>query len=89
MSDFFAARPLAVFFKRCFFHVIAVVSLALIGLGASAQAQEYRFTEVAVEGNQRIEGDTILSFADIARGETVSAGALNAAYQRILDSGLF
>src|SRR6056297_2721722 len=89
MSDFFAARPLPAYMKQAFLHVIAVVSLALIGLGTPAQAQNYRFTEVAIEGNQRIEGDTILSFSGIARGETVGAGELNAAYQRILDSGLF
>src|SRR6056297_3500518 len=89
MSDFFAARPLPAYMKQAFLHVIAVVSLALIGLGTPAQAQNYRFTEVAIEGNQRIEGDTILSFAGIPRGETVGAGELNAAYQRILDSGLF
>src|SRR6056297_1536187 len=89
MSDFFAARPLPAYIKQAFLHVIAVVSLALIGLGTPAQAQNYRFTEVAIEGNQRIVGDTILSFAGIPRGETVGAGELNAAYQRILDSGLF
>nr|WP_240611660.1 outer membrane protein assembly factor BamA [Roseovarius nitratireducens] len=61
----------------------------MVGLASQGQAQEYRFTEVAIEGNQRIEGDTILSYAEIARGGTVSAGELNAAYQRILDTGLF
>ncbi|HKL46367.1 MAG TPA: outer membrane protein assembly factor BamA [Roseovarius sp.] len=54
-----------------------------------AEAQSYRFSTVAIEGNQRIEAGTILSFAGIARGETVSAGQLNDAYQRILGSGLF
>jgi len=32
---------------------------------------------------------TILSYAGIGRGQTVSAGELNDAYQRILASGLF
>ncbi len=55
----------------------------------AAQAQTYRFTTVEILGNQRIEAGTILSYAGIARGEAVSAGQLNAAYQRILGSGLF
>lgn len=54
-----------------------------------AVAQDYRFTFVDVQGNQRIETATILSFAGIARGETVSGGQLNDAYQRILATGLF
>lgn len=91
MSDCDAARPPAAYFQRGFIHVTAVLALVLAALlvPAAAQAQDYRFTDVAIEGNQRIEGDTILSFSGIPRGETVSAGELNAAYQRILDSGLF
>lgn len=54
-----------------------------------AEAQSYRFTSVSIEGNQRIEAATILTYAGIARGETVSAGQLNDAYQRILGTGLF
>ncbi len=54
-----------------------------------AEAQSYRFTNVSIEGNQRIEGGTILSQAGIARGETISAGQLNDAAQRIRASGLF
>ncbi len=56
---------------------------------AAAQAQSYRFSNVKIEGNQRIEPGTILSYAGIARGATVSAGDLNAAYQRLIGSGLF
>jgi outer membrane protein insertion porin family len=55
----------------------------------AAEAQVYRFTSVVIEGNQRIEAGTILSYAGIARGEQISAGQLNAAYQRVLGSGLF
>ena len=61
----------------------------LIGTGQRAEAQSYRFSSVAIEGNQRIETGTILSYAGIARNETVSAGQLNDAYQKILGSGLF
>lgn len=54
-----------------------------------AVAQSYSFSSVAIEGNERVDAATILSFAGIARGEEVSAGALNDAYQRLVNSGLF
>ena len=62
---------------------------ALCVLATTADAQSYRFTSVEIEGNQRVEAGTILSYAGIARGETVSAADLNSAYQRLEASGLF
>lgn len=52
-------------------------------------AQEFRFNTVAVEGNQRVDTATIIAFAGVGRGETLTAGQLNDAYQRIVASGLF
>ncbi len=68
-----------------------VIALVLASFAApdDAEAQTYRFTSVSIEGNQRVQPGTILTYAGIARGETVSAGQLNDAYQRVLDSGLF
>ncbi|MEL7256645.1 MAG: outer membrane protein assembly factor BamA [Pseudomonadota bacterium] len=54
-----------------------------------AHAQSFRFSSVSVEGNQRIEAATIASQAGIETGQTISAGELNAAAQRIRASGLF
>ncbi|GAA4229205.1 outer membrane protein insertion porin family [Sagittula marina] len=73
------------------------LSMALgVGAGASilvapqaAYAQSYSFSNVQIDGNQRVEDGTILTYAGIARGQRVSAGELNDAYQRILGSGLF
>ncbi len=72
-------------------HVIVflLVSGVLLGLPSPADAQEYRFSSFNVTGNQRIESTAILNYAGIERGQTLSAGALNEAYQRILESGLF
>ncbi len=56
---------------------------------AFAEAQDYQFNSVQVEGNQRIQTSTIVAYTGIERGKTVSAGQLNDAYQRILDSGVF
>ena len=63
--------------------------LAMSIAPGQAEAQSYRFTSVSIEGNKRIEPAAILTYAGIARGQTVTAGELNAAYQRILDTGLF
>lgn len=54
-----------------------------------ASAQAYAFNKVEIEGTQRIEAATILSYLGIARGETISAAALNDGYQRLVGSGLF
>ncbi len=54
-----------------------------------AFAQSFSFSNVVVEGNVRVDPATILSYAGISRGEEVSAAALNDAYQRIANSGLF
>ncbi|ETW13315.1 OMP85 family outer membrane protein [Roseivivax marinus] len=70
--------------------IIALATSTVYGTYPTpAAAQSYTFTNVSIEGNQRIESGTILSYAGIARGETVSGGELNAAYQRIQNSGLF
>lgn len=56
---------------------------------ASAHAQSYRFTSFDVQGNQRIEDATILSYLGLTPGQNVSAGRVNDGYQRLLNSGLF
>lgn len=65
-----------------------MTSAVLLSAGDAA-AQSYRFNTVEIEGNQRVEAGTILSYAGIERGQTVSAAQLNEAYQQILATGLF
>lgn len=63
---------------------------AMLALGAGPLgAQDFRFGNVVIEGNARIESGTILTLAGIARNEALSAGQLNDAAQRIRESGLF
>ena len=52
-------------------------------------AQQYQFNTVKVDGNKRIGDSAIMSQAGIARGQAISAGELNDAYQRLNNSGLF
>ena len=71
-------------------HKSAVFALsASTCLIAPAYAESYKFSSVEISGNARIEPRTILSLAGIARGQAVSAGELNDAYQRLQGSGLF
>ena len=52
-------------------------------------AQVFSFSNVVIEGNDRVDAATILNYAGISRGQEVSAAALNDAYQNIVNSGLF
>ena len=69
-----------------FFFVMFALLLALPTFG---HAQTYNFNTVRVEGNQRIEAAAVANYAAIPRGTAVTAGQVNAAYQRVLASGLF
>ncbi len=79
--------------KRALRQTAVAVFLGMAATSAPfltpAQAQSYSFSSVSVTGNERVDTATIVSYAGIARGEAVSAAALNDAYQRIVNSGLF
>ena len=54
-----------------------------------AFAQVFSFSNVDIQGNDRVDAATILNYAGISRGDEVSAAQLNDAYQRIMNSNLF
>jgi outer membrane protein insertion porin family len=67
-------------------------ALALVGLLAvsgPAPAQDFSFSTVRVDGTQRVEPATVLSFAALPQGQPLTAGQVNDALQRVLGSGLF
>lgn len=64
-------------------------AMGLLALPHAAQAQNFTINSFEVEGNRRIETGTIIQRTGIEPGQTVSAGQLNDAYQRVLDSGVF
>ncbi|MDA9207653.1 outer membrane protein assembly factor BamA [Octadecabacter sp.] len=66
-----------------------VLSTGAIGLASPVFAQNYSFSTVSIQGNQRIETATILTYLGFGQGEAVSAGQLNDAAQRIRATGLF
>lgn len=79
---------LSVFRRIAFTFVVAFTMLCGAFL-AQADAQDFSFSNITIEGNERVEPATILAYAGIARGQAVSSAQLNDAYQRIVGSGLF
>jgi len=70
--------------------ILALVWTLLVAGAQIAQAQQgFVFDRIVVDGNQRIEADTVLSLADLPRGQPVSAGEVNAALQRVIASDFF
>ncbi|NOD63271.1 MULTISPECIES: outer membrane protein assembly factor BamA [unclassified Ruegeria] len=65
------------------------VAACLVAFPNAAQAQNFTINSFQVEGNRRIETGTIIARTGIEPGQTVSAGQINDAYQRLLDSGVF
>lgn len=63
--------------------------MALSAFFTQAEAQTYRFTTIQTQGNERIDDATLTSYLGFGRGQSVSAGELNDAYQRLMGSGLF
>ncbi len=74
--------------RAAFLIFLSITAVCVLGSRA-VQAQSYQFSSVQVEGNQRIDAASIVALAGIARGQTISAGELNDAYQNVLQSGLF
>lgn len=69
--------------------VSALALAAPLAVGTAIPAAAYSFTTVRIEGAQRMDADTILNAAGIRRGAQVSAGELNAAQQRLQNTGVF
>jgi outer membrane protein insertion porin family len=80
------ARARARLLATAVFVTVATASAPFL---TPAFAQSFSFSNVVIEGNTRVDPATILSYAGISRGEEVSAAALNDAFQRIANSGLF
>ena len=78
---------------RRFVWTLAVIFL-LAGLATSfttsrSFAQAQSFGRVDVTGNQRIEASTIRNFVGLDLKKPVSPWQINAAYQRLIATGLF
>nr|WP_189369281.1 outer membrane protein assembly factor BamA [Tateyamaria omphalii] len=65
------------------------LSAIWVGSLAPAQAQNFQFSRIVVDGNTRIGDAAVLARAGIAPGQTLSAGQVNDARRNLETSGLF
>jgi len=76
--------------KEILFFVFLTAPLCLfLSLPNFLNAQTISISEIEIVGNQRIEVDTIRSYISLSPGNVFEADEINAAYQRVLKSGLF
>jgi outer membrane protein insertion porin family len=73
---------------RAFTRLIVFVALLLVPTLTLAQGTAV-FSRVDVAGNQRIEADTIRTYAGIEPGQPVTPEQLNLAVRNLFDTGLF
>ena len=66
-----------------------VVCLCCLVVPMVASAQSYSYSSVVVEGNVRIDDESIIRFAGLPRSGTATLAQLNSAYRGIADSRLF
>jgi outer membrane protein insertion porin family len=70
--------------------IVAGVPAALFVTAGPASAQSaYSFSSVSVQGNQRIDAQTVRAIADVPIGASVSGSDLSAALGRLEATGLF
>ncbi len=69
--------------------LLALALAAILPAATPAFGQSYSFSTITTQGNTRVDAATILAFARLDKGTEVSAAALNDAWQRIVNSGLF
>lgn len=76
---------------KCGRHVATAIVLvtSCVYLAGVATAQEFQVDEIVVEGNQRLERETVLSHLTFEVGGTVSAADINASLRALTETGLF
>ena len=69
--------------------VLAMMASAIMPIGSSGFAFAQTVSNIVVEGNQRVETETILSYTQISRGDPVSEEAMDDAVKALFQTGLF
>ncbi len=67
----------------------ALISVSWVGTMVPAQAQNFQFSRIVIDGNTRVGDAAVLARAGIASGQTLSAGQVNDARRNLETSGLF
>ena len=69
---------------------VAWLAAVVIGVWMSAAAaQAQTIDSVLVEGNERIEADTVLSYLSVGPGDAFDSSAVNQSLKSLFESGLF
>jgi outer membrane protein insertion porin family len=68
--------------------VLTAVLPAVIPAGMSV-AQAQTVSSIVIEGNQRVENDTILSYLQISPGDAFSADKVDESVKSLFQTGLF
>ncbi|MDD7970103.1 outer membrane protein assembly factor BamA [Roseinatronobacter alkalisoli] len=69
--------------------IFCFVSLVNVAFVAPAQAQNFQFTTISIDGNVRVDDSTIIGLAGIRPGQSASAAQVNRALTQLSGSGLF
>lgn len=69
--------------------MIWIACLAGIGVNSGNARAETVLSHIIVEGNNRIESDTVRAYMQISAGESYEAGKINASIKTLFKTGLF
>jgi outer membrane protein insertion porin family len=69
--------------------VLAMMAPAIVPMGSTGFAFAQTISNIVVEGNQRVETETILSYTQISRGDPLSEEAIDDAVKALFQTGLF
>ncbi|MCV6824315.1 MULTISPECIES: outer membrane protein assembly factor BamA [Halocynthiibacter] len=84
-----AGQAISAWMRRFAALVFLCVSVVYTVAPTAAQAQNYTFSNVQIDGAIRVDQATVISYLGIERGKPVSTSELNDGYQRLVRSGLF
>ena len=77
-------------FRKILFFIFFAASACLFVLTPNfLTAQTFTISEIEIDGNKRIETETIESYISLSKGQNFEADEINSAYQRVIKSGLF
>jgi outer membrane protein insertion porin family len=79
---------------KLFERLIAAVGILVVLLASQPSVAQEMFTgepiaNIRVEGNQRIEADTVVSYMQLSAGDRFEAGKIDRALKNLFASGLF
>ena len=75
--------------RRIGTFVLLATLMAWLGLGTAAWAQDGLIAEIRVEGNQRVEPETVRSYMVVGAGDSFDAAGIDRSLKALFATGLF